>query len=234
MTVSKVAAGEVGQLMHKGPDATNRGSPARVDQRSILKSAESEDASDDAEAKQHNFAGSTVPSPVSQQQQGHLQAQHGHSLSPAQRATDSISSEIPSVLGAADAMLPSLASCPANVHQSPQRTSQQPFRINMDDEDDDDWEDQPAGANAEAAGEADGAAGQAVAQLAATEESLDVAAYDPSHRRRKLYDDEDEWEHIVLKEKQEGILAMYHVCTCFGVLCLRAFWTGFLSAFLHV
>lgn len=73
--------------------------------------------------------------------------------------------------------------------------------IDLDD-DDDEWEDQPAPFMPTDDTDQDEPSAAAAARTAA--EDSEAPAYDPSNRRREQYDDEDEWEQLVLKEKKAG------------------------------
>jgi hypothetical protein len=72
--------------------------------------------------------------------------------------------------------------------------------INLDD-DDDDWEDQPAPYIGPAEDSAVHDDLKAAAVDAAAEQS-DMPAYDPTSRRRAQCDDEDEWRELMAKEKK--------------------------------
>jgi hypothetical protein len=87
-----------------------------------------------------------------------------------------------------------------------------------DDDDDDDSADEPildtaVGSEGPDGDAAAGSTGPTEGADPHPEDSLVVPPdvhYDPSSRRRELYDDEDEWEQLVLKEKAKG----QHIPVC--------------------
>jgi hypothetical protein len=128
---------------------------------------------------------------------------------------DALMAELPAVATAAAAQPASTLAAPASTaavdaeaaapHEAAAAAVQQhqPARlqdINLDD-DDDDWEDQPAPYISPAEDSAVHDDLEAAAVDAAAEQS-DVPAYDPSSRRRAQYDDEDEWQELAAKEKK--------------------------------
>lgn len=98
----------------------------------------------------------------------------------------------------------------AGTTASPEKdTSGELHRVNLDEEEDDEWEDQPAPYINEAADMMEGTAEAkeevaAVSQGQGREAAGTAAEYDPSCRRRDLYDDEDEWAELVIKQKAKG------------------------------
>jgi hypothetical protein len=129
---------------------------------------------------------------------------------------DALMAELPAVATAAAAQPASTLAAPASTATvdaeaagpgeaaaAAVQQKQQPIclqDINLDD-DDDDWEDQPAPYISPAEDSAVYNDLEAAAVDAAAEQS-DVPAYDPNSRRRAQYDDEDEWQELVAKDKK--------------------------------
>lgn len=216
MTVNKSAAGEDQELLHKSSAATaGFGSPYKAAKHKEALDRDLEDADDDAAVKLDN---STAPvnlnSASQQQQQSQSAAQQPQPLATATHALGALTQETPAVSNPASAggqlskpeesMIDAAATEPPGAATRSTATLQ-PHRVNLDDESDDAWEDQPAPVIQDAADTAEDVAGASINRLQAADSAAQHAAeYDPTSRRREQYDDEDEWEELVIKEKVKG------------------------------
>lgn len=212
MAVNKPAGGDQ-ELHHKSSAAAaGFGSAAKARESGERRDSDLADASDDAIADPDTLSPAAGPSLRHRATQGSIQ---NAAVIAATEPADALQSE-PPIVAAKGHPQPSQQQHPSETaagtaaSTAAQEASNQPHRVNLDDEEDDEWEDQPAPLVIQAAdggfeGSAEGRGAEAdIQQQEADEAAATAAEYDPSSRRRAVYDDEDEWEDLVMKEKVKG------------------------------